>query len=130
MKIYIQFVVSLFLVVGVLVANFVIAQAVEPRYTGVCRLSSNLSISSSGAATCKGTAMLDSGYTADVKVELKRDGTTIKTWTTSGNRTIRISETHYVLSGHNYIVKTSATVYDSNNKVVESPSVDSIEEYY
>lgn len=130
MKRHIRAVLALALFLGVMVATLAIAHAVEPRYTGISKLSTNLSISSSGAATCKGTVTVYSGYTADVKVELKQDGSTIKTWTDSGSGTIRISEIHYVESGHKYIVKTSATVYDSNGKVVENPYKNSIEMSY
>lgn len=130
MKKHIRPAFTLVLILGALVASLATAHAVELRYIGISKISSNLSISSGGAATCKGTVIVDSGYTADVKVELKQDGTTIKTWTDSGSGTIRISEIHYVESGHKYIVKTSATIYDSNGKVVESPYKNSLEKSY
>lgn len=130
MKKCIRSAISLVLLVGLLGASLATAHALEPRYTGISQISANLSISSGGAATCKGTVIVDSGYTADVKVELKQDGTTIKTWTDSGSGIIRISELRYVESGHKYIVKTSATVYDSNGKVVQKPYKDSVEMSY
>lgn len=130
MKKHVRSVISLALLLGVMVTSLATAQAVEPRYTGISQISSNLSISSGGAASCRGEVRLYSGYTADVVVELKQDGTTIETWTDSGSGTIRISETRYVKSGHNYVVKTSATVYDSNGKVVESPYKNSLEKSY
>lgn len=69
-------------------------------------------------------------YTADVTVELKRDGITIKTWTASGSEVISAGGTYYVTSGHEYVVTTTATVYDSNGKIVESPSKDSPSKNY
>lgn len=130
MKKHIRSVISLVLLLGILAASVATAYAVEPRYTGISYLSSYLNISSGGAATCKGKVTVNDGYTADVKVELKQDGTTIKTWTASGSGTIRIEEIHYVESGHKYIVKTSATVYDSHSKVVERPFANSTQTSY
>lgn len=121
---------ALLLLVGVLVANFATAQAAEPRYAGVARISSTLNISKSGAASCSGQVVLWSGYTADLTVELKRDGTTIKTWTNSGSGTVSAGGTYYVASGHDYVVTTTATVYDSNGQWVESPSLDSVKKAY
>ncbi len=121
---------ALLLLLGALTANLAAAQAVEPRYTGISMLTSSLNISSSGGASCKGTVTLKSGYTANLTVELQKDGTTIKTWTNSGNGTLTAGSTYYVPSGHTYVVVTTATVYDSNSNVVESPSMNSAERSY
>lgn len=101
----------------------------EPRYTGIILLSSTLSISSSGGANCKGSAEVRSGYTADVTVELKQDGATIKTWTSSGSGTVSAGGTYYVMSGHGYVVTTTANVY-KNGSLIESPSKDSLKSSY
>lgn len=130
MKKHIRSALSLILLLGVLATNLVPVQAIVPRFTGVLNLTSTLNISSTGAALCKGEARIRDGYTADVKVELKKDGTTIKTWTKSGSGTVRAGDTYYVTSGHSYIVTTTATVYKSNGQWVESPSADSAKEYY
>lgn len=130
MKKSIRSVLALVLVLGVLAASVATVYAVQPRYTGISSISANIGISSSGAATCKGTVDVDPGYTADLKVELRQDGITIKTWTESGSGTIRISQVRYVTSGHNYIVKATATVYDGNGKVVETPYVYSGQKTY
>lgn len=121
---------ALLLLLGTLTANLATVQAVEPRYTGVSILTSTLNVSSQGAARCNGKAVLKSGYTADLTVELQKDGSTIKTWTSSGSGTVTAGGTYYVPSGHTYVVVTTATVYDSNSKVVESPSMDSAERSY
>lgn len=130
MKRGIKVAVSLFLLLGVLMANFATVQAVDLRYVGVSRLSSALEISSKGAASCTGWAILRSGYTADVKVELKQDGKTIKTWTSSGSGTVTAEGTYYVATGHDYVVTTTATVYDKDGKIVENPSKDSVSSHY
>lgn len=130
MKKHIRSAISLLFALGVLMASFATAQAVEPRYTGVAQIYSTLNISNSGAASCSGKVVLRSGYTADLTVELKQDGETIKTWTNSGSGTVTAGGTYYVESGHGYIVTTTATVYDSNDNVIESPSKDSPKSSY
>lgn len=130
MKKHIRSAISLVMLLGVLMATFAPAYAVEPRYTGISSLTASLTISATGKAECSGKAVVRTGYTADVKVELKKDGTTIKTWTNSGSKTVPAGGTYYVESGHNYMVTTTATVYDSNNKVVENPFEDSGIQHY
>lgn len=116
-----------FLFLGILMGNLTPVQAsdVMPRYTGIATLSSGLQISETGKATCNGSASLWSGYTADVTVELKKDGTTIKTWTSSGSGMVSAGGTYYVATGHEYVVTTTVTVYNSNGKIVDNPSKDS-----
>lgn len=130
MKKHIRTAISLILLLGVMMATLATAYAVEARYTGISRLDATLTISSKGAASCQGTVAVRSGYKADIKVELKQDGSTIQTWTSSGTGTVRAGGTYYVESGHNYIVTTTATVYDSNNKVIETPFTDSVSKSY
>lgn len=130
MKKHTRTAISLLLLLGALMANFATAHAVEPRYIGVAQLSATLNISSNGAASCGGKAILWNGYTVDVKVELKQDGTTIKTWTSSGSGIVSAGGTYYVTSGHEYVVITTATVYDSDGNIVETPSKDSVKSSY
>lgn len=130
MKKHARSAISFLLLLGVLMASFTTAQAVEPRYTGVAQISSTLNISKGGAASCKGNAVVWNGYTVDLLVELKQDGETIKTWTNSGSGTVSAGGTHYVKSGHDYIVTVTVTVYDSNNNVVDTPSKDSPKSSY
>lgn len=122
-------VVSLFLILGAFMASAAMAQAseIQPRYTGISQLSTGLRITSAGAAICDGSVDLRSGYTVDLTVELKQDGTTIKTWTASGvgSDVVSAGGTYYVASGHKYVVTTTAVVYDKNGNVVESPSENS-----
>lgn len=119
MKKQIKSAVSLFLLLGAVMANLAAVQAVEPRYAGVSWVKADLDISTSGAASCSGEVKLKSGYTADLKVLLKQDGTAIKTWTSSGSGTVTAGGTYYVTSGHDYVVTATATVYDSRGLVVE-----------
>lgn len=132
MKKTIRSAIPLFLLLAALAGNLVVAHAsdIMPLYTGVASLTSGLTVSNTGKATCNGNVMLWDDYTADVTVELKRDGITIKTWTASGSEVISAGGTYYVTSGHEYVVTTTATVYDSNGKIVESPSKDSPSKNY
>ena len=132
MKKTIRSAIPLFLLLAALAGNLVVTHAsdIMPLYTGVASLTSGLTVSNTGKATCNGNVILWDDYTADVTVELKRDGITIKTWTASGSEVISAGGTYYVTSGHEYVVTTTATVYDSNGKIVESPSKDSPSKNY
>lgn len=121
MKKNIRSAISLVLLLGVLITSAATAQAVQLRYIGISQVYSSLEIDSAGAASCGGDVEVRSGYTVDLKVELKQDGVTIKTWTDSGSGNVTAGGTHYVKTGHNYIVKTTATVYDGAMRIVESP---------
>jgi len=116
---------ALALILCIATATFLSVQALELRYVGISSITSSLTISTSGAANCSGKAYLRSGYTGDLKVELKCNGTTIKTWTDSGSETLRAGGTYYVSSGYNYIVTTTVTVYNSDGAIVETPSKNS-----
>lgn len=101
------------------------ASAVTPRYIRVSTLVSRLTISSMGRAVCSGEVTVDPGYTVELKVELKRDGTVIETWTDSDTLLVSVEGIYYVTRGHEYVVTTTATVYDANGNIVEAPSKDS-----
>lgn len=118
------------LLAAVLMATLLPAQAagISPRYTGISIIDANLEIKNS-FATCIGTVDVKRGYTADLVLELKRDGTVIKTWSDSGTGKIEINKTYYVTSGHEYELTATATVYNSSNKVVETPSYSASKSY-
>ena len=133
MKRIIRSTLSLLLLMGILTSSLLTAHAedIEPRYTGISGLSSSIDISSSGGAECSGTVTVRSGYTADLTVSLKQDGTTIKSWTETGLTGIAgISHIYYVPTGHEYYVKTSVTVYNSDGKIVEVQSTNSGSQVY
>ena len=130
MKRYIRSALSIILLLGALIVNLAPAQAVEPRFAVVTDLVASLSVSSSGKASCSGAVYVDEGYTVDLKMELKQDGTTIKTWTNSGSGMVRVSGNYYVTSGHNYMVVTTATAYTSSGQWVESQVKNSDEKHY
>lgn len=97
---------------------------IQPMYVGVTFLSPGITISSSGAITCKDTVILKSGYSADVTWELKH-GTSSKlsnlsTWTASGSGELLLNQVRYASHGYNYQLKTTAKVYNSSGKYVET----------
>ena len=102
------------------------ATEISPRYTGITTLTADINISSSGRADCFGYVRTRDGYSADLTVELQRDGRTIKSWSDSGSGTISISEPYYVTPNHDYQVVVSADVYNSQEKLVETPSTESL----
>ncbi len=116
---------AFFLALALLVVGATTAFAVQPRYTGIIYMYSGLQISSTGRATCEGKVFLREDYTADVTVELKRDGTVIKTWTASGSGNVSAGGAYYVTSGHEYVVTTTIEAYDANGTLVDNPSKDS-----
>lgn len=133
MKRIIRSTLSLLLLMGILTSSLLAAHAegIEPRYTGISSLSACIDISSSGGAECNGTVMVRDGYTADLTISLKQDGTTIKSWTESdGTGLMSLTRTYYVPTGHEYYVKTSVTVYNSDGKIVEVQSQDSLHQVY
>lgn len=130
---------SLILLLGIVVSSAAFAQPIvdvdqpeeaTPRFTGISTLASTLSISKYGRATCGGTVSIRDGYTVDLTVELKQDGTVIKTWTNSGSGILDAGGSYYVTSGHTYVVTTTAEVYNSSGTLVEAPSEDSLEKSY
>lgn len=86
-------------------------------YTGIGSIAADLSISPSGYASCYGYVINYNGYSSALKMELKRDGTTIKTWTTSGSGTVKLDKGYYVTTGHTYKVVVTASVRNSSGTV-------------
>lgn len=103
-----------------------------PYYTGTASIYANLSISSTGLASCSGNISLRSGYVANLTMKLQQytsnGWTTIETWFTATQK--GLSGSRYVTHGYYYRVVTSASVYTSSGGYVESPSVTSSSKYY
>ena len=94
-----------------------------PRYLVLSELGVNLTIDSSGQASCTGSAQAI-GYRIKVVVELIQADTetVLKTWSSSGTNSVLIlNRPWYVPSGHMYMVKVSADVY-SGTTLIESVS--------
>ena len=109
------------------------AADISPRYDATSRITANLSINSSGLASCRGTiALRDLSYTATLTLHLQRyqggSWTDVYSWSTSD--AVTLSKSRYVVSGYSYRVVTSATVYSASGAYIESPSATSSTVYY
>ena len=95
---------------------------IDPQYIMITLLDAKLDINNSGRATCstKVTTAAPSGYSVTLTCELSKDGTVIKSWTTTGARSASLNKPWYVTSGSDYQVIASATVYDSAGNYVDS----------
>ena len=102
----------------------------QPYYTGTTLVTANIGAASGDRVNCEGSVKLKSGYEADLLMELQKetDGgwSTIKSWSTSGSGTIRLSKTYFIVSGNTYRVLVSGTVRDSNGHYVETASTASV----
>ena len=95
---------------------------IMPQNIAIINYSRDLTISS-GIANCYGYTKTQSGYSAKVKVELQRKGTTwttIKTWTASDSAKAVVDEIYSVSKGYSYRLKTTHYALNSSGSVVES----------
>lgn len=100
-------------------------KAVQPRMIGVSSLAAQLSISTTGRATCGAIVHNNGDYDVTVIVSLKQDGTVIKSWTvTAAVGTNLIEKYYYVTSGHDYQVVATAQIR-SGGTLVRSYAVSS-----
>ena len=92
------------------------------RFVAIRSVTVDLSINSSGYASCDGTCTVASGYEAEATLELQqKDGSTwktIKEWSDSGD-VIRCNKAQFVARGYDYRLKLTTEVYDANGKFVE-----------
>lgn len=93
-------------------------ETAEPMYTGISTLACNIDISANGCASCYGMAYNYNGYSTTLRLDLKQDGGTIKSWTTSGSGFVALEKDYYVLSGHRYTAVVVATVKNSSGTTV------------
>lgn len=105
---------------------------ITPFYVYTDNLTANLTIDSSGNATCRGVVIpKDSSYSCSITVKLKRQSgsswSTIATWTGSGQGYAGASAggTKKVSSGYNNMVSVSTVVKNSSGSVIEQPSKNS-----
>lgn len=100
-------------------------KTIQPRMIGITGLAAQLSISTSGRATCGAILHNNGDYDVTVILSLKQDGTSIKTWSiTAAVGTSMIEKYYYVTSGHDYQVVVTAQV-KSGGSVVRSYSASS-----
>lgn len=106
------------------IASAVTSDPIQPMYVGVVSLFPNVKISSAGIVTCTDTVTLKNGYSADVTWELSYGSggnlSNHSTWTASGSKNISLNKARYAVHGYSYQLKTTAKVYDSSKKYVET----------
>ncbi len=93
-------------------------EVIQPRLDGITGFVANLSISTSGKATCGVNLYNNGDYDISVIISLKQDGTTIKTWsvpTDVGSN--RIERSYYVTSGHDYQTVATAQLRSGGSLV-------------
>ncbi|QEY34748.1 hypothetical protein FL966_06590 [Caproiciproducens galactitolivorans] len=109
---------------------------VRPSFVNIMSLSAGLSINAAGKATCTGSVDLyDNSYTVKMTVTLQKYNgngwSGVKSWSKNGkgNAGAQLSESYYVTSGK-YRVCTTARVYNTAGKLVETESAYSAERTY
>lgn len=109
---------------------------VHPTFVNIMSLSAGLSINSAGKATCTGSVDLyDNSYTVKMTVTLQKSTgkgwSGIQSWNVNGkgNAGAQLSDSYYVTSGK-YRVCTTARVYNTSGKLVETESAYSAEKTY
>jgi hypothetical protein len=106
-------------------SSIVGAYAVESensRITGGKNLSASVVINSDGKALCSSSAIVSSGYTGTLTMNLQRSTdektwTTIHTWTASGSGALTLDKYRYVTSGYSYRVKATFSTYSGGSLV-------------
>lgn len=108
------------------------APIAEARYTGAVSVSSNISVSTSGTATCTAVVQIRSGYTAKTTLKLQRSSnnskwSTRKSWTGTDGV---LTKTKSVAAGYYYRAQVSTKVYNSSGTLVDSITKSSSSVYY
>jgi len=83
----------------------------------------NLQLGASGKLTCQGKTQVQSGYYAEVIVELQQyddEWHTIKTWDSTDSDYTAVKEYYYVPSGYSYRLKLTHRAYNGSWNMVES----------
>lgn len=95
---------------------------IKPDYIAITWCYNNLELKSGGKLACQGDTIVQSEYTAGVKMELQQlsgNWTTIKTWEESGVEEIYLYKEWYVEKG-SYRLKLTHTARDSSGDVIET----------
>lgn len=123
------FILSIFLILLMVFTTTVNASAtpeLSPMFIALKTHTNGLDIEGS-LATCTGVATCYDGYT--VRMSLYLEGyinnrwTTVSSWNGSKDIYSIVNKTSTVTSGNIYRVRSVATVYDENNKIVEAPVI-------
>ena len=113
----------------------VCATAVEPRFTYINTINSEIAINKqTGEATCEADLYANGGLKIKVTCRLQRVTSnglvTEKTWNQSNIGIFRFSETEEVEFGYKYRFHISGEIIDSNGSVIETFSKSCYCDYY
>ena len=106
---------------------------ITPRYAYIRNANASLTITSGLADSSATVSTSSSSYDVELTVELQQNRSgwdTIKTWTDSGARYASAGGNWYVVSGYDYRVKATATVYNSSGREIETATLYSNVESY
>lgn len=118
-------------------STYEVTAQMDPRFTHISRISSGLSISTSGRASCTGSYTIYKTFDLDSRmtITLQRDDNgwkDVQTWSEdfTGSGFKILDKGYYVSSGYRYRLVTVMQIFDDNGNVLETASCDSpIKEY-
>lgn len=94
---------------------------ISPHYKFIHSLMADLTISTTGKATCTANAKTEPNYTVEIVCELRNsNGATLKSWSDSNTWYASAGGSWYVKSGSQYQVVATATIYDADGNYVDS----------
>ena len=94
---------------------------ISPYFLAISSCSRLLRLESSlGKMLCSGDTAVYSGYTAEVIVELQKDGTTIKTWKDKPQSTFATVDEYYYVEHGTYQLKVTHRAYTSSGSVADT----------
>jgi len=122
--------ISILLVLSLILALPTVAQAatipIMPLYTHISSITSGLSISSSGMASCSGQVIHASGNHARLVVTLQQQRNGVwqrfDEWETTGSTMVTLGRDRAVTTGFRYRVVVTATIFDATGRVLETAS--------
>lgn len=110
---------------GVLSASAAVEEPEFPVYVAVTQISPRLVVEL-GTAYCSDYIIIKSGYSVSATWYLQyyQSGKweNLATWTDTGTKSLPFSKKRAVVSGNTYRLKTALKVYNTQGKLVESPT--------
>ena len=116
-------------------SSYTTEDMISPKFTHIWSISAGLDISPTGKARCSGSVDASSiTGTPNLTISLQKSSgsgwKTIKSWTDSGPGQGLIIEKYYYVGYGTYRVCSTAKIYDSAGKLLETQSFYSAEETY
>ncbi len=125
-KLFILSIFFLLLMVFTTTVNATAESELSPMFIALKTHANSLDIEGS-VATCTGFATCSDSYSVRISLYLEiysnNRWTAVNSWNGSKDIYSNVNKTATVTTGNLYRVRSVATVYDENNKIVESPVV-------